>query len=166
MKRETYIALQQYFHARPYAARFICAANTWVTRFVYAAYPCWLIWLFFTTGWQTALKALLIPAIGFCLLTVLRKAVNAPRPYEVFEASPIIPKNTSGLSFPSRHTFSIFVIATTMQICSPVAWVGPVALCLACVLAVLRVLGGVHFPRDVIAGALLGAAIGAIELLF
>lgn len=158
--------MENALRARPPLARFVVVANKAITNFVYAAYPCFLIWLFCVSGWQTALKALLIPAIGFCLLTLLRKAVNAPRPYEVFEVEPVIPKSTTGLSFPSRHTFSIFVIATTMLVCSPVAGVGVVALCLACVLGVLRVVGGVHFPRDVIAAVLLGVAVGALELLF
>lgn len=41
----------------------------------------------------------------------------------------------------------------------------PVALALlavAALLAVCRVLGGVHFPRDVIAGALVGVAVGGL----
>lgn len=156
--------MEDSLRARPKVARFVCAANTRITRFVYAAYPCLLVWLFVTKGWQNALIALAIPALGFAALTFLRKAVNAPRPYETFECDPIIPKSTKGLSFPSRHTFSIFVIATTFAVFCPV-WVGIIAYVLACTLGALRVIGGVHFPRDVIVAALLGIAIGALELL-
>lgn len=65
-----------------------------------------------------------------------------------------------GKSFPSRHTFSAFAIAASWFVASvPVAVVLLVA---AGVLAVCRVLGGVHFPRDVVAGALIGSATGAL----
>lgn len=157
--------MENALRARPWAARFVCAANTWITRFVYTAYPCLLIWLCASGVLTHALVALIIPALGFGALTALRKAVNAPRPYELFKCSPVIPKNTQGLSFPSRHTFSIFVIATTFAIFCP-AWIGVLAYVLACALGALRIIGGVHFPRDVFAAALLGIAVGALELLF
>ena len=108
------------------------------------------------------LYALLVPGISFVLVTILRRAVNAPRPYTVFNTPPVIPKDTIGNSFPSRHTFSIFIIGMTFCACCPLPWSGPVVLALGCVLAALRVVGGVHFPRDVIAGAAAGIALGWI----
>ena len=62
--------------------------------------------------------------------------------------------------FPSRHAFSAFAIAASWFAASvPVAVVLLVA---AGALAVCRVLGGVHFPRDVVAGAFIGSATGAL----
>ena len=94
----------------------------------------------------------------------MRKTINAPRPYEVFDASPVIPKDTRGNSFPSRHAFSIFVIAMTFCACCPLAWVGSVMLAAGVLLAVIRVVSGVHFPRDVVVGALLGMLAGFVGL--
>ena len=128
--------------ARPVLARGVSLANKVITDAVYVAYPCLLVWL----------------------VTVLRKVINAPRPYEVFDASPVIPKDTRGNSFPSRHAFSIFVIAMTFCACCPLAWVGPVMLVVGVLLAVIRVVSGVHFPRDVVVGALLGMLAGFMGL--
>ena len=131
---------------------------------MYVAYPCLLVWLAYaaTTGAAGAagmlLRAALVPGISFVLVTVLRKEINAPRPYEVFDAAPVIPKDTRGNSFPSRHAFSIFVIAMTFCACCPLAWAGPV------LLAVIRVVSGVHFPCDVVVGALLGMLAGFVGL--
>ena len=111
-------------------------------------------------GPAALLYALLVPGISFVLVTILRRAIDAPRPYTVFNTPPVIPKDTRGNSFPSRHTFSIFIIGMTFCACCPIPWAGPVVLALGCVLAALRVVGGVHFPRDVIAGAALGIALG------
>src|SRR5699024_2320852 len=87
--------------------------NRLITVPIYCLYPLILIFLIYTHDerfWRT----LLAPAISFVLVSVLRNYINAPRPYEVSGVKPIIDKDTKGKSFPSRHVFSIFVIATTL----------------------------------------------------
>ena len=154
--------------ARPVLARGVSLANKVITDAVYVAYPCLLVWLAYAAATGAAgaagmlLRAALVPGISFVLVTVLRKVINAPRPYEVFDAAPVIPKDTRGNSFPSRHAFSIFVIAMTFCTCCPLA--GPVMLAAGVLLAVIRVVSGVHFPRDVVVGALLGMLAGFVGL--
>lgn len=73
---------------------------------------------------------------------------------------PLIPKDTRGNSFPSRHVFSVFVIDMAFWwVCPPL---GGVFLAVGVLIALIRVIGGVHFPRDVLSGAVLGAACGAV----
>lgn len=102
-------------------------------------------------------------AACFAVLSFLRARWNAPRPYEVFALQPLVPKEkrTAGRSFPSRHVFCAFLIATMAAIIlrSPL---GALYVLLACTLGVLRVLEGVHFPRDVAAGAALGVLAGLL----
>lgn len=156
--------------ARPVLARGVSLANKAITDVVYVAYPCLLVWLAYAAATGAAgatgmlLRAALVPGISFVLVTVLRKEINAPRPYEVFDAAPVIPKDTRGNSFPSRHAFSIFVIAMTFCACCPLAWAGPVMLAAGVLLAVIRVVSGVHFPCDVVVGALLGMLAGFVGL--
>ena len=52
--------------------------------------------------------------------------------------------------------FSIFLIGTTFYFCCPIPEIGILILILGVLLACLRVVSGVHFIKDVIAGALLG----------
>ena len=170
MRKSTYISTTNSLRARPALARGVSLANKIITNAVYVAYPCLLAWLAYAAAIGVAgaaselLRAVLVPGISFALVTVLRKAINAPRPYEVFDASPVIPKDTRGNSFPSRHAFSIFVIARTFCACCPLAWVGPVMLAAGVLLGVIRVVSGVHFPRDVVVGALLGMLAGFVGL--
>ena len=97
--------------------------------------------------------------MSFLLVSVFRNLYNAKRPYELLEIQPLIHKDKKGKSFPSRHVFSVFVIAMTfLWLCPPA---GVVFLVVGVLLALCRVIGGVHFPRDVIAGALAGIAAGA-----
>ena len=64
---------------------------------------------------------------------------------------------------PSRHIFSITIIAMCwLYICQPV---GIILLVMTLVLAVLRVVMGVHFIKDVIAGIIYGIICGFIGLL-
>ena len=142
----------------------IVVLNSILTKAVYIMYPFLLIYLavyHLTDKEPGFVPALLVPGISFVLLSIFRDKIDAPRPYEMPGAKPpIIQKDASGKSFPSRHIFSIFVIAVTFF------WVWPAVGILigiaGSVLSWVRVKGGVHFPRDVIAGALIGIGCGII----
>lgn len=103
-----------------------------------------------------------IPAAGFGLLSLVRAKLDAPRPAEDAGIMPLVPRSGTGRSFPSRHAFSAFAIALCWWMASPLVAVG--LLLLACLLAVLRVIAGVHYPRDVVAGAAVGMATGALTV--
>ena len=142
----------------------IILLNSVLTKAVYIMYPLLLIYLavyHLTDKEPGFVPALLVPGISFVLLSIFRDKIDAPRPYEMPGAkSPIIKKDAPGKSFPSRHIFSIFVIAVTFF------WVWPAVGILigvaGAVLSWVRVEGGVHFPRDVIAGALIGIGCGIL----
>jgi membrane-associated phospholipid phosphatase len=145
-------------------AKTILILNSVLTKAVYALYPLLLIYLavyHLTDKEPGFVPALLVPGISFVLVSIFRNWYDAPRPYEIPGAKPpLIKKDAPGKSFPSRHIFSIFVIAVTFF------WVWPVPGILIGIAGVLlawsRVAGGVHFPRDVIAGALIGVFSGVI----
>lgn len=100
----------------------------------------------------------LVPGVAFALLSAVRAHLNAPRPYERDGIVPLVPRDGSGRSLPSRHAFSAFAIAGCWWTISPV--VASALFACACLLAALRVLVGVHYPRDVVVGALCGMAAG------
>ena len=90
------------------------------------------------------------------LSTGLKYAVNRPRPFETY---PFIDKETSGgsPSFPSGHTSSAFAIATSMSITCPKWYVIAPAFLWAGAVGYSRMDLGVHYPSDVLAGALIGS---------
>ncbi len=102
-------------------------------------------------------------ALPFVLVSVLRIVINAPRPYEVLDIFDTPPKGKSGRSFPSRHAFSIFAISVSAFAYAPPLAVAGIILGLG--LCVARVALGIHFIRDVAAGALIGVATAAIGLI-
>ena len=72
---------------------------------------------------------------------------------------PLVPKETHGKSFPSRHALSAAVLAAVWCYFYPAA--GACMVVVALLICALRVLAGAHYVRDVAAGALLGFALGA-----
>lgn len=100
--------------------------------------------------------------VGYIAVSVMRGVINAPRPYELYNFYEIKPKKKSGRSFPSRHAYSAFAIATLTFVLSTI--LGCVFLALALVICVCRVLTGIHFIRDVAAGALIGVLSGLMGI--
>ena len=139
------------------------AAGKIATGVMYAAYPLLLIRYAIGESGRELLAAVLIPGIGFILLTAVRARINRPRPYETWEIDPLIHKDTKGNSMPSRHVFSSAVISMAWLPVSAAA--GIFFLILSAAAALIRVLGGVHYPSDVIAGFAAGVICG-IPLLF
>lgn len=105
-------------------------------------------------------RYLIVCALSFILATMLRKKLNKPRPYQLYNIDPLIAKNTQGKSFPSRHVFSATVISCAFWWLSPVA--GIIGFLVVALLAAIRVVGGVHFPKDVIAGIAMGVLCGLV----
>jgi membrane-associated phospholipid phosphatase len=87
----------------------------------------------------------------------IKLAVKRPRP--VLEGLPPLGGAPSSLSFPSAHALSSFAVATAMVRVDP-ATAG--ALIVALAISLCRPYLGMHYPSDVLAGALLGVVLGLI----
>lgn len=112
---------------------------------------------------MSAVKVALSALIPYIAVSVMRKIIKAPRPYELYSFYETQPKNKKGQSFPSRHVFSAFVIATLSYTVS--LWLSVALLVLGVCLAVSRVFLGIHFIRDAVAGALIGIVSGILGII-
>lgn len=133
--------------------------NIWLPRVFYCGYPLLLVKLAVCRD-KRFFRVLLIPAIVFGTVTVLRKLWSQPRPYEALEIEPLIPREKKGDSFPSRHVASAGIIALAFWYVWMPLGVGMAVIAL--LIAVIRPLAGIHYPRDVIAGLLLSLVIGTV----
>ena len=118
---------------------------------------------FYLSAPISAVRLILASGVPFILVSILRRIINAPRPYELYTFYTVRPKEKRGRSFPSRHVFSAFVIAGFAYTVSP--WLSGAFSVLGILLAISRVLLGIHFIRDVVAGALLGALSAALGII-
>lgn len=138
-------------------------------RFMTVVMPMIYLTLLATTYLQEGLgKQVLIyvfiPASGFVILSFLRKKINAPRPYEEWTIKPLLDRDSPGQSMPSRHVFSATIISMACLHAS--LSVGVILLVLSVFLGLVRVLGGVHYPKDVLVGYICGLVWGVIFFLF
>ncbi|HGD3840311.1 TPA: phosphatase PAP2 family protein [Streptococcus agalactiae] len=142
-----YAKLSQPFRKSPQLIILLNFLLKIVTGMMYILYPSFLIFtLWQGMTFQLWLRILIIPAVGFIALSYIRKRLDFPRPYEKWNIKPLIYKDTEGRSMPSRHVFS----ATMISMC----------LILSVLLAICRVIAGVHYPKDVIVGYLIGLILG------
>lgn len=125
--------------------------NRMMTVLMPVAYVTLLWTSFISKGVGKNLYAyILVPASGFVLLTLVRKWINQPRPYEAWEIVPLLDKDSSGNSMPSRHVFSATIIS--MACLHANLPIGLILLASSALLGLVRVLGGVHYPKDVLVG--------------
>ena len=106
---------------------------------------------------------LFIPASGFVILSFLRKKINAPRPYEEWDIKPLLDRDSPGQSMPSRHVFSATIISMACLHAS--LTMGMICLTLSAFLGLVRVLGGVHYPKDVVVGYICALVWGVLFFL-
>lgn len=87
--------------------------------------------------------------------TTLKYAINRPRPYDTY---PDIKKVSVGgsPSFPSGHTSDAFSNATSLSLAFPKWYVIVPSYTYATAVGYSRMHLGVHYPSDVVAGAIIG----------
>lgn len=160
---ERYEAWTARIRANESSVRLLRALNKALTYLGYIAYPLLLGYSALCVP-QFLLRLILVPGLMFVAVTLFRAVYDSPRPYEVAKIDPLIHKDTQGKSFPSRHIFSM----TMISMCYLYVYVPLGCILLVCtvIMAVIRVLGGVHFTKDVVAGALIAVIAAVIGLWF
>ncbi|MEJ5238071.1 MAG: phosphatase PAP2 family protein [Limisphaera sp.] len=100
---------------------------------------------------------LLLPAGDGLVCNTIKKAVGRPRPFAALEGveSRVGSGQNRGKSMPSGHAFNWFAAATILALYYRRSWRFMVPL--ASAVAFSRVYNGVHYPSDVLAGAILGS---------
>ena len=99
-------------------------------------------------------------ALALGIAQIVAHLWERPRPYVSHPDAHLFIPATHDSSFPSDHATAAFAIAVALLLRHRRA--GVLALAMATVLSVARVAVGTHYPGDVIAGALLGAAVALI----
>ena len=141
------------------ALNFISRAMLWifVPAYLFALYS------FLKVGITEAFIFALKTGVPFVMVSVARRAVDAPRPYELYGFPNPPPREKTGSSFPSRHVFSAALIsAIYFEVFIPIA---VILIFFTLLLSATRVLLALHFVRDVLFGAALGFIFGVLDIL-
>ena len=149
---------------KPFLLSLLRTFNRFMTVVTPMIYLTLLATTYFQEGFgKQILIYVFIPASGFVILSFLRKKINAPRPYEEWGIKPLLDRDSPGQSMPSRHVFSATIISMACLHAS--LSVGVILLVLSAFLGLVRVLGGVHYPKDVVVGYMCALVWGVIFFL-
>jgi len=111
-------------------------------------------------GMKVALIMLATGAAGLAIYKFLKRTFVRERPFIRHAGISLAGAPLDRYSFPSGHT--LHAVAFTWQACAAFPELGLALVPLALTIAASRVVLGLHYPTDVLVGALLGAASGAI----
>lgn len=102
---------------------------------------------------------ILVPLLTIILSKILRKIISSRRPFEKFNINSLV-YHRGGNSMPSNHSASAFAIAISIIYITNNLYLHITLIIFAIITALSRVLAGLHFPLDVLAGAILAFIVG------
>jgi undecaprenyl-diphosphatase len=102
----------------------------------------------------------LAAALGLAIAHGVTMIWDRPRPYEAHSGVHLFVSPSGDPSFPSDHATAAFAISVSLLLRS--RRIGLLALAMAVVLGVARVCVGVHYPGDVLGGALIGTTAAVV----
>ncbi len=111
-------------------------------------------------GWE----ALLIVGVINLLVHFLKVIIKRSRPFNFLEDVNLLSSTFSLYSFPSGHSAAIFSFATVIY--NHILVIGVLVYLLAIIVAFSRAYLGVHYPSDIIIGALLGVYLTKLIYFF
>ena len=119
--------------------------------------------LFFSRDRRLAYELILGTLTLWLVVELVKAMVHRSRPFVKLIQTRIVGYRASGLSFPSGHTSQAFFLVTLLVQHYPISF-GAIALLylVAAWVGLTRMYVGAHYPRDVLAGAILGSVWGVL----
>ncbi len=154
-------------NGRGYRAKWVDNLMWGITQFGSVSFITALVIAAFAVGRRRFAIDLTLGALTLLLLvTIIKALADRARPFNLLLETRVIGWREAGLSFPSGHTTQTFFIATLATNYFQLPWGAALLLYgIAITVGVTRVYLGVHYPRDVMAGAILGLIWGTMGVI-
>ena len=122
--------------------------------------------LFFAVDHQLAYKFILGTLTLWLIVELMKVSIRRPRPFSRLTDARTVGTPAKGKSFPSGHTSQAFYIATLLlQYFHAGIFLTIVLYLVALLVGITRMYMGMHYPRDVLAGAILGTCWGFVGVV-
>lgn len=109
--------------------------------------------------WVTVIS-IIIARLG--AVELIRFFYHRPRPFVAYQVHQLLSEN--GWSFPSGHSAFFFAMATAIYLYNK-KW-GTGFFLAAILMNISRIIAGVHYPSDILGGAIIGMAVAYIVFYF
>ncbi|WP_083438720.1 phosphatase PAP2 family protein [Caldimonas brevitalea] len=115
-------------------------------------------------GWACSLRMMLLGLVNLTIYWLLKRWAGRPRPFVACQDIRACTRALDQFSFPSGHTLHAVAFSTVLLQYFPA--LAFVLLPFTLLIALSRVVLGLHYPSDVLAGAAIGAlmAVGVLML--
>ena len=125
----------------------------------------WIILILALLAFKKTRRAGIACAVALVLNVILcnfliKPIVARPRPYDLYQHIICIVKPQWDYSFPSGHTAASFSVSSVLPFMKVKKRISIPAIALATLIALSRIYVCVHYPTDVICGAILGTIAG------
>ena len=123
-----------------------------------------LVWIY--KGWaygSTLLYVMFGGAIGTLIYKILKHKTTRPRPYQVHQVIVLGERPLDHFSFPSGHTLHAVMATIVFGYIQPAMLF--IMMPFTILIALSRMVLGLHYPSDVIVGALIGATVASLIVL-
>jgi len=151
--------------SRKHAAS-IAAVSRWISGlgdgYLYALIGLLLLWIDTEVSSAMLITTLVAFAIELPCYLIFKNGIKRNRPAEAIQGFNAFLVPSDKFSFPSGHTAAAFLMATMIAIHFPSFAL--LAFTLATLIGTSRVLLGVHFPTDILAGVVLGVSSALIAI--
>lgn len=115
-------------------------------------------------AYESIARIALTTVVGVAIYKTLKHVLVRERPYITHTGILLGTPPLDRYSFPSGHTMHAASLTVLLMNAEPMLF--PLALPFACLVAISRVVLGLHYPSDVIAGAMLGVALAVTSVSF
>lgn len=124
---------------------------------------CVALWIYLGNQAATSLvQAGCTSLLGYLIYKPLKRRTIRPRPYQVHQAIILGHQPLDQFSFPSGHTMHAVLFTIMLgHLCPPLLWL---LIPFTALVALSRVILGLHYPSDVLAGGVLGGGLASLAL--